>query len=400
MLKAQETPRGMRCLISFIGDRNAGKSSLINAICGQDVAIVSDVAGTTTDAVAKPYELLPFGPVTFYDTAGVDDEGGLGLKRIEATKKIVQRSDVVVWVAGEKGIDKKEFLKNIIDMKIPLLVVFNKSDISEIKKADIDFCKVSHIKYFAVSAKNGTNINELKALIIDIIPKELKEEPLLAGDLFKEKDTVVMVVPIDISAPKGRLILPQVQMLREILDSNAKAIVTKESDLEDVLANLKKEPSLVITDSQVVLNVAKIIPQHIPLTTFSILFARYKGNLKLFVDGARKIDALNDGAKIMIAEACSHHVQCDDIGRVKIPNLLKKYTNKNFEFNFYSGHDFPDDLENFDLVIHCGACMFNRQEMINRVKECVRRGVNITNYGVAISKMQGVLDRVIELFNL
>lgn len=394
---ASATPRSMRSIITFIGRRNAGKSSLINAITGQEVAIVSDEAGTTTDAVAKPYELFPLGPVTFYDTAGLDDEGILGEQRIKATKKVLCRTDVAVLVCGEAGIDEveKRIIAELRDLAIPFLIAFNKTEESAVRDEDIQFCYEKQIKYIAVSAKNGKNIAELKTLIIEVVPEEFKVEPLLAGDLFAEQDTVVMVVPIDLSAPKGRLILPQVQVLREILDKNAIGIVTKDTELSKTLANLKEKPSLVITDSQVVMKVAKIVPEEIKLTTFSILFARYKGDLKIMVDGAMAIDSLQDGDKILMAEACSHHVEADDIGKVKIPSFIKQYSGKNVEFNFCSGHDFPDNLEDYALVIHCGACMLNRVEMVRRLRECVRRGVPITNYGVAISKTQGVLDRVL-----
>ncbi len=402
MADAQNTPRGLRSVITFIGRRNAGKSSLINAVCGQDVAIVSDVAGTTTDAVAKPYELLPLGPVTFYDTAGLDDEGGLGQKRILATRSVMRRSDVAVLVCGEDGIGETE--KNILSeaekFRLPVVVAFNKTDICKIKSEDEAFCKERGLKYIGVSAAEGKDIDALKTLIIDVVPAELKDEPLLAGDLIKPGNVVVLVVPIDISAPKGRLILPQVQMLREILDSNAKAVVTKESDLQQALCDLKKNPDLVITDSQAILPVSKIVPQEVPLTTFSILFARFKGKLPDMVSGARKIDELKDGDRILIAEACSHHVQCDDIGRVKLPRLLQKYTGKNLAFDIFNGHDFPENLEDYALVVHCGACMFNRAELLNRLHECRRRNVSVTNYGVAISKTQGVLDRVVCAFGL
>lgn len=399
---AAAAPRALRCAIAIVGRRNAGKSSLINALSGQEVSIVSAQAGTTTDAVAKPYELLPLGPVTFYDTAGLDDEGDLGALRIKATYKVLAKSDIAVVVCGEDGIGTVE--KDIVDklqkMAVPFLVVFNKIDQTSPSGQDMDFCRSRNIRYVEVSARQGRNIDELKQAVIETVPADFKKDPLLAGDLFEEGDTVVLVVPIDLSAPKGRLILPQVQVLREILDRNAIAVTAKESNLVQVLASQNRKPSLVITDSQVIKKVAAEVPADIRLTTFSILFARNKGDLKVMVDGARKIDTLRDGDKILIAEACSHHILSDDIGKVKIPNWMKQYTGKNLQFEFCQGVDFPENLEDYALVVHCGACMLNRAEMIRRLHECVRRGVPITNYGVAISKTQGILDRVVAPFEL
>lgn len=400
--KAAATPRSLRSIISIIGRRNAGKSSLINAVTGQEVAIVSAQPGTTTDAVAKPYELIPLGPVTFYDTAGLDDEGELGAQRIKATKKVLCRSDIAVLVCGEEGIGdcEKEMIAEIRRLEIPFLIAFNKVDKNEPRAGDVKFCEDNHIKYVRVSALIKNQIDELKAAMIDIVPEEFKKDPLLAGDLFKAGDTVIMVTPIDLSAPKGRLILPQVQILREILDCDAIALAVKENELASALGNLKEKPALVITDSQVVMKVDKIVPEDIALTTFSILFARYKGDLQIMASGAEMIDKLKDGDKILIAEACSHHAMADDIGKVKIPNWIKQYSGKKIEFHFCAGNDFPENLEEYVLVIHCGACMLNRVEMIRRLKECVRRNVPITNYGVAISKTQGVLARVIKSFQL
>ena len=399
---AAATPRALRTIISIVGRRNAGKSSLINALCGQEVAIVSSQAGTTTDAVAKPYELLPLGPVTFFDTAGLDDEGELGAQRIKATKKVLCRSDIAVAVVGEDGLQAKdkEIIEDILALRIPLAVAFNKKDISAPAEADLSWLRAKNVPFEVVSAAAHDNLDALKNLIISLVPEDQKKEPLLAGDLFEAKDIVLLVVPIDLSAPKGRLILPQVQVLREVLDKGAKAIAVKESELSEMLSQLKNKPALVITDSQVVMKVAPIVPLDIPLTTFSILFARNKGDLPTMFAGAQRIDTLKDGDKILIAEACSHHAMDDDIGKVKIPNWLKKYSGKNLEFEFCHGGDFPEDLEKYALVVHCGACMLNRMEMLRRLKECVRRGVPITNYGVAISKTQGVLERVVKPFGL
>ncbi|WP_027722051.1 [FeFe] hydrogenase H-cluster maturation GTPase HydF [Maridesulfovibrio zosterae] len=399
---SNNAPRGVRLVITLAGRRNAGKSSLINAIVDQEISIVSDHPGTTTDAVAKHYELLPLGPVTFYDTAGLDDSGELGELRIKATRKVLWRSDVAVVVVGEEGITdyEKEIISYVKDLKIPCMIVFNKSDIRAPFEEDITYCRENDFPFLSVSALDGSNIYETKQALIDLAPAEMKCEPVLAGDLFSEGDWVVCVVPIDLAAPKGRLILPQVQVLRDVLDRDAVAITVKEREIEETLMNLKRKPALVITDSQVVLSVAGDVPDDIPLTTFSTLFARYKGDLPTLVAGADAIDSLEDGDIVLTGEACSHQCVADDIGRVKIPRWISQYTGKNIKFEVYSGHDFPSDLEKYKLVIHCGGCMLNRTEMLRRIKECKRRNVPITNYGVAISKVQGVLERVIAPFNL
>lgn len=397
-----KAPRGVRLVIALTGRRNAGKSSLINAITGQDIAIVSDHPGTTTDPVAKQYELLPIGPVTFYDTAGLDDEGSLGELRIKATRKILWRSDVAVVVISEEGITdyEKALIEEIKELQIPFIVAFNKCDVAPPSKKDIAYCHDNNLQYRITSATTGKDVDELKDAIIDIAPPEITRDPVLAGDLINEGDWVVCVVPIDLAAPKGRLILPQVQVLREILDCDAIGITVKEREIDEALSNLHRKPALVITDSQVVMSVSGDVPEDIPLTTFSTLFARYKGDLDQLVAGADAIDRLEDGDTILMGEACSHHAVADDIGRVKIPRWLSQYTGKDLQFEFYSGHDFPDDLERYKLAIHCGACMLNRTEMLRRIKECNRRGVSVTNYGVAISKLQGVLERVLKPFAL
>ncbi|CCO25030.1 [FeFe] hydrogenase H-cluster maturation GTPase HydF [Maridesulfovibrio hydrothermalis] len=399
---SNKAPRGIRLVITLVGRRNVGKSSLINAITGQAVAIVSNQPGTTTDPVAKHYELLPLGPVTFYDTAGLDDIGEVGELRVKAAQKILLRTDLALVVVGEDGITdyEKEIITRLRDLEIPFLVVFNKNDLCEPAAVDVDYCQDNKISYRKVSTLEQSCIGGLKDSIIELAPEEMKADPLLAGDLFEAGEWVVCVVPIDLSAPKGRLILPQVQVLRDILDNNGVGVTIKEHEIRKTLANLKSDPALVITDSQVVKKVAAEVDDRIPLTTFSTLFARYKGDLPRLFSGAQMIDSLEDGDAILIGEACSHHVEEDDIGRVKIPAWLKKYTGKDLEFEVFAGHDFPEDLERFKLVIHCGGCMLNRSEMVRRIKECNRRGVPITNYGVAISKVQGVLDRVIRPFNL
>ncbi len=392
-----KAPRGVRLVITLVGRTNAGKSSLLNAVTGQDVAIVSDFAGTTTDPVAKPYELLPLGPVTFYDTAGLDDTGQLGALRMAATKKVLWRTDIAVVVADASGLTASEhaIIDDIRRLEIPFLVVFNKIDQTSPPQADLDWCRDAGVRHVLASAVTGEGATAVKEALIALAPPEAVREPVLAGDLFGEGDTVVCVVPIDLAAPKGRLILPQVQVIREILDGDAMAMVVKDRELEAALHNMRQPPALVITDSQVILKVSGDVPDAVPLTTFSTLFARYKGDLPTLAAGAAAIDRLRDGDTVLMSEACSHHVQADDIGRVKIPRWMSQYTGKDLKFEMHAGHDFPDDLERFALVVHCGSCMLGRMEMIRRIRECTRRGVPVTNYGVAISKVQGVLDRVL-----
>ena len=395
---SDKAPRGVRLAIALVGRRNAGKSSLLNALTGQETAIVSDTPGTTTDPVAKHYELLPLGPVTFFDTAGLDDVGELGELRIRATRKILARSDVAVIVLGEAGLAEPEraLIATIKELEVPYILVWNKADLrapgtplasDNGTQAPLD-----------VSAATGLGVSALKQALMDAAPAEHKRERPIVGDLIGEGDWVVCVVPIDLAAPKGRLILPQVQVLREVLDCDAVAVTVKEREIQAALENLNRKPALVVTDSQVVMSVAADVPPDVPLTTFSTLFARYKGDLDGLVRGAAAIDELEDGDSVLIGEACSHHAVADDIGRVKIPRWMTQYTGRDLDFEVYSGHDFPDDLERFKLVVHCGACMLNRTEMLRRMTECARRGVAVTNYGVAISKLQGVLDRILAPF--
>ncbi len=395
-----DTPRGNRINIAIIGRTNAGKSSLINAICNEEISITSEVAGTTTDAVKKPYELIPVGPVTFFDTAGIDDISNLGELRIKATKKILYKSDIALIVIDENGIlDKDKIIINEIkQLNIPFIVIFNKVDVNPAKQENVNYCTQNQIKHIQISSKNKLNINELKQLIIKIIPPELKEDPLLIGDIINKGDNVILVVPIDLSAPKGRIILPQVMTIREILDVGANAIVIKEDQIIQTLDNLKNPPRLVITDSQAIEKVSQDVPMNIPLTTFSTVFARFKGDFNVLLKGAAAIENLKDNDKILIAEACSHHVQKDDIGRFKIPNWIKKYTGKKLTFDTVAGGDFPENLEDYALVISCGACMLNRCEMMRRITECVRRGIPISNYGIVISKAHGTLERTTQPF--
>lgn len=397
-----KAPKGVRLVITLTGRRNAGKSSLINAICGEEIAIVSDVPGTTTDPVARHHELLPLGPVTFYDTAGLDDEGPLGALRIQAARKVLFRTDVAVVVAGEAGITsyEKEIIAELRRLEIAFIVALNKGDLRGDVDADTAWCRGEGIEVLAVSAMEGKGVRALKEALIAMAPDEFRQEPLLVRDLVGEGAWVVCVVPIDLAAPKGRLILPQVMVLRDILDSDAIGVVVKEREIEETLANMVKAPALVITDSQAVLKVAADVPDEIPLTTFSTLMARYKGDLEALVEGAQMLDRLKDGDTILMGEACSHHQVADDIGRVKIPRWITQYTGLDLHFEFYAGNDFPEDLEKYALAVHCGGCMLNRTAMLRRIRECRRRGVPITNYGVAISKVQGLLDRVIKPFGM
>lgn len=399
---SDKAPRGVRLVITLTGRRNAGKSSLINAIAGQEIAIVSDTPGTTTDPVAKHYELLPLGPVTFYDTPGLDDAGDLGALRVQAARKVLLRTDMAVVVAGENGLEapEREALKELASLGVPAIVVLNKADIAPPAAKDLDFCTAQGVTCLSVSARTGDGVDALKEALIRGVPEEFKDAPPLAADLIHEGDWVLLVTPIDLAAPKGRLILPQVQMLREVLDCDALGVVVKEREIEEALQNLQRPPSLVVTDSQVVLKVAGDVPDTVPLTTFSMLFARNKGDLNALVQGARKLDALRDGDRVLMAEACSHHPVADDIGRVKLPRWITQYTGRDLEYEMVAGNDFPEDLERYALVVHCGSCMLNRAAMLRRIRECSRVGVAVTNYGVAISKVQGVLDRTVRPFGL
>jgi [FeFe] hydrogenase H-cluster maturation GTPase HydF len=390
-----KAPRGERLIITFLGRRNAGKSSLINAIAEQEIAIVSEEPGTTTDPVAKAYELIPVGPVTFYDTAGLDDTGDLGEMRVKAARKVLLRTDIAVLVTDEKGIthEDRKIIQDLKKMDIPYLIAFNKSDLasSEIPVEEAD-------NALRVSTKTLQGVHDLKEKIIASVPDYFRREPVIIGDIIQGGDVVVLVVPIDLAAPKGRLILPQVQVIREVLDNDAIAVTVKDRELDEALEKLSRPPALVITDSQVVLKVAGSVPEDVPFTTFSTAFARYKGDLAMLVEGANTADRLKDGDKILIAEACSHHVQSDDIGRVKIPRWLKQYTGKDLHFDVYSGHDFPEKLEEYALIIHCGSCMITGMEFKRRLLTAHRQNIPITNYGVIISKVHGLLDRVIRPF--
>ena len=389
------TPSGERVHIGFFGKRNAGKSSIVNAVTGQELAVVSDVKGTTTDPVTKAMELLPIGPVVIIDTPGIDDEGALGELRVKKTKQILNKTDIAVLVIdSQQGMTEveQELVALFQKKGLKYLIVYNKIDLLADKSAlaiDEHVC--------LVSAVNKEGIEALKEAIGKLAATEEKNKFIVA-DLIQPNDFVVLVTPIDSSAPKGRLILPQQQTIRDILDAGAVSIVTKETELAHTLENIGKKPALVITDSQAFAPVAKDTPLDIPLTSFSILMARYKGQLEGAVYGAASIEALQDGDMVLISEGCTHHRQCGDIGTVKLPKLLEKTTGKQLQYRFTSGTEFPDDLSAYKLIIHCGGCMLNEREMQYRQKCAADQNIPFTNYGIAMAYMQGILKRSIEIF--
>ncbi|MEG2000671.1 MAG: [FeFe] hydrogenase H-cluster maturation GTPase HydF [Evtepia sp.] len=379
-----ETPAANRTHIGFFGCRNAGKSSLVNAITGQDLAVVSDTKGTTTDPVRKAMELLPMGPVMIIDTPGFDDEGALGQERMKKTKQVLRQSDVAILVVdASKGLNSEDqkWLTQFEENKIAHIIVYNKSDLIT------NHTPTSQAEIY-VSATSGQNINELKERIARL---SVTQEGRLVGDLIKPLDLVLLVTPIDESAPKGRLILPQQQTIRDILDAGAVSIVIRETELKETLAQIT--PALVITDSQVFEEVSAVVPRQIPLTSFSILMARYKGVLDTTVAGVQAIARLQDGDTILIAEGCTHHRQCNDIGTVKIPNWLAKSTGKKLTIETVSGTEFPDDLTKYALILHCGGCMLNEREVKSRMNTAIAQHIPFTNYGIAIAYMKGILDR-------
>ncbi len=386
------TPSGERLHIGFFGCRNAGKSSVVNAVTGQNLAIVSDVKGTTTDPVYKAMELLPLGPVMIIDTPGIDDEGELGLQRVQKTRQVLNKTDIAILVVDSvKQLTTADhtLITLFEEKQIPYLVAYNKSDLAD--------AALQNNHAIRVSAKTGDGIHTLKERIgqlsqTDSTPKHL------VGDLLTANDIVVLVTPIDESAPKGRLILPQQQTIRDILDADAVSIVTKETALKETLRSLGKPPKLVITDSQAFKLVADITPKEVPLTSFSILMARYKGFLESAVRGAAAISRLRDGDTVLISEGCTHHRQCNDIGTVKLPNWLKQYTGKELRIATSSGTEFPEDLSPYQLIIHCGGCMLNEREMTYRMKCAGDAGIPMTNYGTAIAQINGILARSVECF--
>ena len=386
-------PYGERLTIAFFGVRNAGKSSLVNAITNQQMALVSDVKGTTTDPVSKAMELLPLGPVTIIDTAGIDDEGKLGELRIEKTIDVLKRTDIAILVANAQN-KLNDYDKKLIDVfkekNIKYIIAYNKSDLLN------DIPKQTENEIF-VSALNNINIDELKNLI-GVIAQVNKKENTILKDIVNKNDVVVLVTPIDASAPKGRLILPQQQVIRELLEVGAITVIVQPDELQVALSKLSNKPKLVITDSQVFKKVNAILPSDILLTSFSILFARYKGILSFSVEGVRAIEQLKNDDTILISEGCTHHRQCEDIGSVKIPKWLQDYTGKKLNFEFSSGLSFSDDISKYSMIIHCGACMLKDIDVLNRYKMAKDKNIPISNYGITIAYLNGILNRSIEIF--
>lgn len=405
-MSLNNTPSSERIHIGIFGKRNAGKSSIINALTGQDLSIVSDIRGTTTDPVLKAMELLPLGAVVMIDTPGIDDEGELGALRVRKAHQMLNKTDIAVLVVdGTAGMTQEDddILDTIQAKSIPCIVVLNKADLIPDPElpAALAVIKQRLTKYaplvIQASAASRLNIQELKERIASLVPAE-DTRLRIVGDLLKPSDLAVLVVPIDKAAPKGRLILPQQQTIRDILEAGAVSVVTRDAELRETLASLGKRPALVITDSQAFEQVANIVPEDIPLTSFSILFARYKGSLRSVVDGARRLDLLENGDTILISEGCTHHRQCEDIGTVKLPNWIRKHTGKELNFEFTSGTEFPLDLQKYRLIIHCGGCTLNEREMRYRQKCAEDAAVPMTNYGTAIAYMKGILERSIAVF--
>jgi len=397
----QDTPRGNRLHIAIFGRRNVGKSSLINALTNQDIALTSAVAGTTTDPVYKAMEILPIGPVVIIDTAGIDDEGELGELRVKRSRKVLNKSDLVLLVM-EAGNDVTRYEEELVqfckDKKLPVVAVQNKIDLHPVSEDTLkDLQNQLGLTPVTVSAATGSGITDLKIAIIRAAPASWDDQTIV-GDLLAAGDTAVLVVPIDSAAPKGRLILPQVQTLRDILDHDSVAVVAKEKGLKKALANLKQKPKIVITDSQAFQEAEADTPPDILLTSFSILFARYKGDLPTLVAGAKAIDSLQPGDKVLMAEACTHHRVEDDIGKVKIPRWLHRHIGGELQFDWASGYGFPDNLQEYQLVVHCGGCMINRREMLARIAKAREAGTPIVNYGVAIAYLMGILPRALSPF--
>ena len=394
-----EAPRGMRLHIGLFGRRNVGKSSLLNAITRQNVSIVSEFAGTTTDPVEKPMELLPLGPVLFIDTAGIDDVGALGELRADRTRQVFERTDlgVVVTEPGEWGEFEENIVERLREHSVPAIVVVNKIDTNGHAGTPARLQELQLPVVFT-SAPKGQGILDFRQALLDNAPEHFIESPAILGDLVGPGELAVLVVPIDKEAPKGRLILPQVQSIRDLLDTDAMALMVKERELKSALERLNRPPRLVVTDSQAFLKVAADTPREVPMTSFSILFARFKGDLPTQVEGALAIERLRPGDRILIAESCSHHPIADDIGRVKIPRWLTQYAGGKLEIDTVQGHDFPEDLSPYALVVHCGACTTNRRAMLNRILRCRQAGVPVTNYGLAIAYSLGIFERALEPF--
>ena len=397
-----KTLKSMRLHIGIFGKTNVGKSSLLNRITNQDVSIVSNIAGTTTDVVEKTMELLPIGPVNFLDTAGINDSTALSSERIEKTMKIINRTDVAIVICDYNGIDdyERNLIEKFNELKIPFMIFINKTDEKSPSDSIIKDLK-NYTKHILLSSVKTDDliVFKIKELLVKLLPEDFVNSPKIVGDLIPQGSTVILVIPIDKEAPKGRIILPQVQTLRDLLDNNCVSVVVKESELKSAIDNLKIAPSLVVTDSQAFKNVSEIVPENIPLTSFSILFARLKGDLNAFSQGAKAIEKLQDGDRVLILESCTHHAIEDDIGRVKIPNLLRKKTGKNLIIDNIAGHDFPD-ISKYKLIIHCGACMTNRREVLSRILLASENNVPITNYGICISYCLGILPRALKIFEV
>ena len=390
-MSMNETPRGERVHIAFFGRRNAGKSSLLNAVTGQNLSVVSNVKGTTTDPVYKAMELLPIGPVVVIDTPGIDDVGELGELRVKKAKEVLKKTDIaIVVVENELGDFENKLLDDIKNRNLPYIIVYTKSDIY----GD----RVLGENEIAVSSVENKGINELKEMIGKFNVN--KNEKTLISHMLDKGDIVVLVVPIDKSAPKGRLILPQQQVIRDCLDCGAVALVCKDTELRDIIDKFSDSIKLVVTDSQIFPFVDKVTPENILMTSFSVLFARYKGNIGQAVRGAKKLNEINDSSRILISEGCTHHRQCGDIGTEKLPNLVRKFTGSNPSFEFTSGTEFPENLSDYDLVIHCGGCMLNEKEMANRLRVADGQGIPMTNYGTAIAYMTGILERSLKPFKV
>ncbi|MEN6495714.1 MAG: [FeFe] hydrogenase H-cluster maturation GTPase HydF [Thermoguttaceae bacterium] len=393
-------PTSFRLHIGLFGRRNAGKSSLLNALTRQQVSIVSDVAGTTTDPVEKPMELLPLGPVLFIDTAGIDDVGALGEMRVQKTRQVFDRTDVGIVVAsGDQWEEFEErLLAELRERKIPTIVVFNKADLARPKPEVLQKLEAAKTAYVETVATDGQGVLELREALIRNAPEDFVNTPPIVADLIPPGELVVLVVPIDKEAPKGRLIQPQVQTIRDLLDADSYAMVVKERELRDALDRLRRPPALVVTDSQAFLKVAGDTPPEVKMTSFSILMARQKGDLSQFVQGALAIENLKPGDRVLVAEACGHHPIGEDLGRVKIPRWLTQYVGGQLHFDTVQGHDFPENLSGYNLLVHCGACMWNRREMLTRMLRCRQVGVPISNYGMTIAYTLGIFDRALEPF--
>jgi [FeFe] hydrogenase H-cluster maturation GTPase HydF len=395
----RRAPKGFRLHIGLFGRRNVGKSSLLNAITRQNVSIVSDYAGTTTDPVEKPMELLPLGPVLFIDTAGLDDVGALGQMRVQRSRSAIDRTDLgVVVTDGPWGEFEQGVLDELVARETPAVVVFNKTDVAEPNAEALRRLNDAKIPVVRTVARERKGILDFRQALLDAAPADFVNNPAILSDLVGAGEMAVLVVPVDKEAPKGRLILPQVQSIRDLLDGDSYCMVVKERELRAALDRLKRPPKLVVTDSQVFLKVAADTPPEIPLTSFSILFARFKGDLVLQTEGTMAIERLKPGDNVLIAEACSHHPIADDIGRVKIPRWLTQYVGGKLNFTFVQGHDFPDDPSPYNLIVHCGACVWNRREMLTRLLRCKQAGVPVGNYGLVIAWSLGIFERALEPF--